>query len=443
MLKAGFARIDVTPPLGCYISGYYEPRIAEKIYDPLEAHALAVSDGENKAVLIALDVIGIRQKELDGMRERIAKTVNLPRSAVFITCSHTHTGPEMSSGRLFPIDENYNARFEKLLEQAAQRALDDMVEAEVLTASGKVENVSFLRRFRMKDGTTRTNPGRRNPEIEAPIGECDEELKLVRIVRKGADEIVLVNFQVHPDVLGADLNKMQKGISADYPGYMRRALEGALPGVKAIYLNGAAGNLNHINVNAPEWDVNGGFEHSAYMGRAIAAEAMRIYTKARPTNADGIRYVETQLNVPSNRGKPEDLPRAYQIKQWHDEGRIDLIPETGMGITTLVAEANRMINLKDGPDFFALNLSTLAIGDICFAGIPGEGFTEIGLYIKRNSVYPVQLIVGILNGYEGYYPMKDSYIEGGYEAKSSPFKAGVAEAIAEGQTAQIKKLRGE
>ena len=443
MLKAGFARVDVTPPIGCYISGYYEPRIAEKIYDPLEAHVLAVSDGENKAVLIALDVIGLKQENFDVMRERIGETLGIPRSAIFVTCSHTHTGPEMNKGRLFPIDEKYNARFEKVLEQAAQRAIDDMVEAEVLTAAGKVENVTFLRRFKMKDGTTRTNPGRRNPEIDAPIGECDEELKLVRIVRKDAEEIVLVNFQVHPDVLGADLHNMPKGISADYPGYMRRTLEGALPGVKAIYLNGAAGNLNHINVNAPEWDANGGFEHSAYMGRAIAAEALRVYTKARPTCAEGVRFVETQISIPSNRGKAEDLPRAYQIKQWHEEGRDDLIPEKGMGITTLVAEATRMIRLKDGPDAFDLNLSALAIGDICIAGIPGEGFTEIGLHIKRNSAYPVQLIAGIMNGYEGYFPMRDSFDEGGYEARSSIFKAGVAEAIAEGQVAQVNKLRAE
>ena len=35
----------------------------------------------------------------------------------------------------------------------------------------------------------------------------------------------------------------------------------------------------------------------------------------------------------------------------------------------------------------------------------------------------------LTNGSEGYFPMQDSYDEGGYEARSSRFKAGVAEFI--------------
>ena len=29
MLKVGFARVDITPPLGIEVAGYYEKRIAE------------------------------------------------------------------------------------------------------------------------------------------------------------------------------------------------------------------------------------------------------------------------------------------------------------------------------------------------------------------------------------------------------------------------------
>ena len=37
----------------------------------------------------------------------------------------------------------------------------------------------------------------------------------------------------------------------------------------------------------------------------------------------------------------------------------------------------------------------------------------------------------IVNGSTGYFPMMDSYTEGGYEAESSSFKAGVAEKLIE------------
>ena len=45
------------------------------------------------------------------------------------------------------------------------------------------------------------------------------------------------------------------------------------------------------------------------------------------------------------------------------------------------------------------------------------------------------------NGYEGYFPMQSAYDEGGYEARSSKFKPGVAEAIIEGSVELLKKIK--
>ena len=39
-MKAGYARIDITPPLGSPIAGYYDPRIADGILDPVYATAV-------------------------------------------------------------------------------------------------------------------------------------------------------------------------------------------------------------------------------------------------------------------------------------------------------------------------------------------------------------------------------------------------------------------
>lgn len=441
MLKAGFARVEITPPLGCMISGYYEPRIAKGMLDPLFASAIAFDDGEKRAVLLVMDVIGIMQEALDGMRRRIAANLGMETAALMVHCTHTHTGPEILDG-MFDPDPVYNQRLEMLMEQAACLALNDLHPAKILTADGSVEGISFIRRFRMKDGSTRTNPGYGNPDIVEPIGEIDYQLRLARILREGADEILLVNFQVHPDTIGDCLKGVEE-FSADYPGFVVRTLEGALGNAKAVYLNGACGNLNHINVHKPEWDPNGGYAHTAHMGRVIAGEALRIHGKARPIEADKLSYGASILAAPANKGRPDQLPYAQNIVDWHREGRDDLIPETGMGITTLVAEANRMLKLKDAPDNFSLNMSALAIGELCLAGIPGEAFTEVGMHIKKHSPYAVQMVLGITNGYEGYFPMKEAFDEGGYEARSSSFKGGIAESIAEAETALICSIRKE
>ena len=58
MLKAGFARIDVTPPLGTTLAGYYETRYADGILDPLLATAIAFDNGENRIIVVSIDIIG-------------------------------------------------------------------------------------------------------------------------------------------------------------------------------------------------------------------------------------------------------------------------------------------------------------------------------------------------------------------------------------------------
>ena len=71
-LQAGFARVNINPPLGIHISGYFVERKAEGFLDDLEAVALAVGDGKNTAILIKIDVLGGSTKLLASYREAIA-----------------------------------------------------------------------------------------------------------------------------------------------------------------------------------------------------------------------------------------------------------------------------------------------------------------------------------------------------------------------------------
>ena len=47
MIKAGFSRVDVTPPLGTFLSGYFSDRYAKGMIDPLYLNSVALSNGEN------------------------------------------------------------------------------------------------------------------------------------------------------------------------------------------------------------------------------------------------------------------------------------------------------------------------------------------------------------------------------------------------------------
>ena len=75
-----------------------------------------------------------------------------------------------------------------------------------------------------------------------------------------------------------------------------------------------------------------------------------------------------------------------------------------------------------------------------FVGIPGEPFNGIGLGLKEGSPFEFTLPCCLTNGAQGYYPMYECYAEGGYEAVSSNFKAGVAERLIETGVELMKKL---
>ncbi|MBP3293671.1 MAG: hypothetical protein J6N32_07955 [Clostridia bacterium] len=431
-LAIGFGRADITPPNGLFISGYYSERRGQGCLDDLKASVLAFSDGEKTAVVFTLDVIGIDEEFGDRLRGIVAERTGLPYEAVYYACTHTHTAPAISSD-LFPIDPEYNSVMFRKCADVAAEAIADMSAAEVFTARGTVEDISFIRRFKMKNGKTQTNPGHGNPEIDHPISTPDESLQLVRIVREGKDDLVIVNFQVHPDVVSGSY------YSSDWPGFVRRTFEGAVPGTKCLFFNGAQGDTNHFNPlsGIPR---RSGYNHARHMGMCIAGEAMKLYTYAEKAEGDTVGFAQVNLEVPSNRGTADDLVLAEKYIALHEAGRESEIPYTGMEYVTAVARAYLIKQLEFGPDSFTLYLNAVRFGDVVFAGVPGEPFTDIGRGIKEGSPFGMTIVCCCANGYEGYYPMQSAYDEGGYEANSSKFTAGIAERIIDGSVAMLKEL---
>ena len=73
-------------------------------------------------------------------------------------------------------------------------------------------------------------------------------------------------------------------------------------------------------------------------------------------------------------------------------------------------------------------------------GISGEPFTDIGVGIKKGSSYALTIPCCLVNGTEGYFPMRDSYDEGGYEAVGSLFGPRTAELLIENGLKMLSQL---
>ena len=432
-LKIGFGRSDITPPLDLYMAGDSSVRKGEGWLDDLAASALAFSDGEKSAVVITIDNIGFTQVRGDELRNIVSKAVGLPYEAVFYCCTHTHNAPSIHGG-YFPVDHAYNSVFYRTIADAAKAAMEDLSPAQVRTARGEVKDISFIRRFKMKDGTTRTNPGRMNPDIACPIGDVDEQLQLVRILREGKDDLVLLNFQTHPCVVGT------RNYSADWPGYVRRMLEGALPNIKCLYFNGAEGDTNHIDVRVSEEAYIGGIPHAKHMAMCVVGEALKLYTYAKPAAGTKVDFIQKNIRAKVNKATDAELEQAEKYIALYEAERYDEIPFKNMEFTTIVYESYRMRKTRTWNDTEPLYLNAVRFGDVAFSGIPGEPFTEVGVQIKANSPFGMTIPCCCANGYEAYYPTKDAFEEGGYEARSCEFAAGCAEQIIDESLAILKEI---
>ena len=432
-LRAGFARVNITPPMGIFVEGYYKERYADGVLDDLEIDALALACGDSKALLLSIDHNGLDKESCTDFRKHISEKTGVSVESIFISSTHSHNAPRVHYDSSEPVEKEYYQWLYCKMADVGQFALDNLKPARMGYGIGNAPNISFIRRFRMKDGSVRTNPGVDNPDILHPIGDVDERVNVLRFDQEDGESLVLVNFGDHPDVVGG--NK----ISSDWPGFLRKTVEKVLDNTKCIFFNGAQGDVNHVNVHPRGGylndmfmdfdDVARGYKHAQYMGRVVAAGVLQAYDKVQYTDVDSLRALQRTVAIPSNMPAPEDIPEAHRINDLHNAGRDSELPYEGMLLTTVVAEAARMVRLENGPAFFDMDLIGLAIGPVAMIGIPGEPFNGIGLGLKDAKGWGLILPCCLTNGSQGYFPMQDAYDEGGYEARSSNFKSGVAELI--------------
>ncbi|MBO5927154.1 MAG: hypothetical protein J6Q38_06355 [Clostridia bacterium] len=433
--KVGYSKAVITPPMGIEIAGYFVERIADGVLDDLEVVSVALSDGKNTVILMTIDHCGLVKEVLTPIREAISEKTGVPADAIFIHSTYTHTGPKVLAETDDVLINEYRVFLMRKCVDVATFSLEDLKPAKMGYAIGRAPNISFIRRYKMKDGSIKTNPGVNNPDIVEPVGEVDERVNVLRFDRENAETVVLVNFGDHPDTIGG--NK----ISGDWPTLTRKFVEKSIDNSQCILFNGAQGDVNHVNVFPKGGDLNGmfmdfddvsrGYSHAIHMGRVVAGAVMQVYEKVNYVDVNEIRYIQKLVDIPSNKPNPEDLPLAHKYNDLHLAGRDDLIPFKAMMLTTVVAEAGRMVRLENAPDYFPMLFSAVKIGNVALFGIPGEPFNGIGMGLKETEGYDLILPCCITNAYEGYFPMQDSYDEGGYEARSSNFKAGVAEKIIE------------
>jgi hypothetical protein len=424
-LRAGAARVVISPPPGAAMAGYYHFRACDGVIDDIHASALVLDDGAQRAALVTLDLIDAPRAIVEDVRRRVESAGLLRGEHVMISATHAHTGPV--PGRLLRTPDAPELGSDSAHGQYLA-GLPEKIVASVCT------DTSFCRRFYLRDGSVGWNPGKLNPAVMLPCGPIDPEVQGIFFEPPHAEGdhvaalAVYANFSMHPDTVGGTK------VSADYPGVIAKLLSG-YHGKDSVVLygNGASGNLNHLDVRWARRQ--SGIEEANRLGTLIAAAMLRADKDRRPV-AEGPLRVKS-LRVPL--AVPAVSPEAAEMARLTVSGKRQPAP----GFMDLV-RANRLLDLEPlHGEPIPAEVQVVTLGrDVAWVALPGEIFSELGLALKKRSPFARTVITTLANGSVGYVPDRRSYAEKAYEAESARVEPGSGEQLVEAAVQLLAELHG-
>lgn len=422
MFKAGFSRVDVTPPIGIDVWGYFYRRFSKGVLDPIEVSALSLSDGKETALVVIADFESIQMKYALKIKKLISAKTGVKPEYIMIHTTHSHTSIGLSEPGITPFDNNLledyaylDFLYRKFVDVSVM-AIEDMSEAKWSYGEKETsEQLSFVRRYIMKNGLVRTNPYGAEEDIVKPSEEPDNTVRLVRFKREGKKDIAFVNFATHTDVVTGEY------FSADWPGFTRRNVEKELKNTHCAVLVGFQGDVNHVNFMGEK---KRGLPRAIQMGRVIADAVIDLWNNTKDAEGDAVFGAVDMVYNKTNTDKEEyyDECRLY-VDDIDEEGH-PKHPNTPSGISYV--EALRIVNIKEiEPMYKKIPVSVLSMGGFSIVGIGCEAFTNYARAVR--DAFPEKKIFTacLANGYEGYLPTKVAYGYGGYEVITSPFTPSV------------------
>ncbi|MEN6549622.1 MAG: hypothetical protein ABFE07_26550 [Armatimonadia bacterium] len=427
MLTAGVSQLDITPPLGTHMRGYFEERTASTVHDPLYVRSFALEDSGAAVAVAVCDVIGIERKYLDQAKARISETTGLRPDQVLISCTHTHTGPQIG-------DDAYTEWLWARIADGVRIAWQAREPAQVGWARTAEERLVFNRRFRMADGSVQTNPGVGNPGVVEPAGPTDPEVG-VMVLRRGEGQTLglLSNYALHYVGIPDDFS----ALSADYYGFFSTLIQ-QLRGQRfvAALSNGASGDINNINVMGRVSNRNDHYQHCERAAALVAANALWAWNEADFVEEAPLGSALGELTLsPRPPATAEDLAQAQEIEDRLAAGKPVL-----MGERSFQRRVRRFA--ENPPTARDTVVQALRIGDLALVGVPGEFFAELGLEIKRRSPFAQTMVLELANDWVGYIPSLQAFEDGAYEPNSSPYVPGFGESIVETAVGLLEGLRG-
>jgi neutral ceramidase len=431
-LHVGASAVPITPPPGTPLAGYYDPREATGVLDDLYSKALVIEQDGVKVAVVVCDLLTLPRPTITAARRLIEEQTGIPGANVMIAATHQHTGPVVAresardrlDGGASAAGLRYTESLPALIAASVKEANAKLAPARLSAATGREENLSFNRRFWMRDGTVSWNPRKQHPDIIHPAGPIDPDVGVLYFDTPQSKPVAtFVNFALHPDTTGG------LGISADYPGVLARLLA-EIKGAEmvTVFANGACGNINHRDI---KWaDAQKGVAEARRIGTALAGAVAKTYPRLVPVAPAALQVRREIVKLPLAEINADDIAKAEEVMKRLGDAKTTFM-EKVKAFQVLDVAARRGEPLE-------VEVQVIALGrDAALVSLPGEIFTELGLAIKKASPFAHTMIVELANGSIGYVPNKSAYPEGNYEVVSARCAEGSGEML---MAAAIKML---
>jgi len=413
-LLAGAAQRDLSPTQSMQLCGYpHVARISTGVHDPLLASALFLANGNQSILLCALDLLMLNSDVARRIRRHVAGKLGIPEAGVFITCSHTHSGPITLEYLPFIDDPAMPA-----LDPAYLKFCEDRIVEAALDAQRRAQPAELA----WTTADARGVGGNRH----SPDGPTDPEAGILAVRSAGKLMALTLIYGMHPTVLHEDSTL----VSADFPHYARLHLQEKLGrDLVVLYHTAPCGN------QSPRYFVNGQtFSEAERLGRKLGAAALsgltnlcagsselasalrpvKLPRRALPAVADAAKLLadyQAEFARLQACGAERAKVRTAECAMFGAEAVVQLARVQATGAVERV-----LARLEP------FEVQVLRLGDANVVGFPGETFVEYALELKRRAPRKT-FVTAYTNGeLQGYIVTPEAAATGGYEAASSMFE---------------------
>lgn len=378
--KAGVGKTIITPDPLLPVSGGVGPSNPTTAKQgELTARAMVFQQNETKVAFVQLDLLGFPSVLAARVHNQVPR---IPAENILIGSTHTHSAPDCYG---FPGldgktsgDLKYMDFVCKQAAAAINQALDRLQPAQLKIATGEAKGKIAYNFYA--------------PEL------YDPRMSVIQAVTPAGQTIgTLVNYAVHPEVLGNDVGL----VSPDLVGPLCDKLETDLGGM-GMFMNGAQGGMitadNRV-LNKPsdplkaKWHDARTWQECVRIGELMASEAQRIIKTARPQADPVLACYAREVKFPVASDLMWIIIRQSPLKYPYNNDKT---------VTT--------------------RLNLVNIGNAQVLTIPGEALPNIGYYLKRHMKGKHNLLFGLTNDAFGYILTKvdfDSFDRYDYISRTS------------------------